>query len=162
MAEAINVNIGELKVVDDGHILSIISLGSCVAVILYDQIKKIGGMAHIILPENFLIRGRNSNPRRFADTGIEILLNEISVAGAQRSHLKAYLVGGASLFPMIADKIQMEIGRKNVEMAKRILNRERIPLVAEDTGGDCGRTIEFYVSTGEVWVKSVKHGRKKL
>jgi len=56
----------------------------------------------------------------------------------------------------------MDIGKKNVEKAKHILAREKIPLVAEDTGGNYGRTIEFYVSSGEIWVKSVKHGRKKL
>ncbi|HCJ67790.1 MAG TPA: chemotaxis protein CheD [Elusimicrobia bacterium] len=162
MAETINVNIGELKVVGNNHILSVTSIGSCVAVILYDEMSKIGGLAHIILPENFLIKGRDSNPRRFADTGIEILLNEVVTAGAQKNHLRAYLVGGASLFPILAEQIQMDIGKKNVEMAKRVLTRERIPIVAEDTGGNYGRTIEFYVSTGEVWIKSVKHGRKKL
>lgn len=162
MAETVSVNIGELKVTGDNHILSVTSIGSCVAVILYDRVNKIGGLAHIVLPENFLIKGRDSNPRRFADTGIEILLKEMFSAGAQKNHLQAYLVGGANLFPKLAEQIQVDIGKKNIEMAKRILSREHIPLVAEDTGGDYGRTIEFYISTGEVWVKSVKHGRRKL
>jgi len=162
MAETISVNIGELKVGGDNYILSVISIGSCVAVIFHDGVNKIGGLAHIVLPENFLIKGKDSNPRRFADTGIEILLKEMISAGAQKNHLKAYLIGGANLFPTLTEKIQMDIGKKNVEKAKHILAREKIPLVAEDTGGNYGRTIEFYVSSGEIWVKSVKHGRKKL
>lgn len=160
MSETVSVNIGEIKIISNNNILSVTSIGSCVAVVLYDVVKRIGGLAHIILPENFLIKGKDHNPRRFADTGIEILLKEVISTGAHRNNLKAYLIGGANLFPMLAQ--QTDIGKKNVEMAKRILVRERIPLIAEDTGGNCGRTIEFYVATGEIWVKVAGQGRKKL
>ncbi len=162
MAETIDVGMGEFKVVGNGHTLTVTSLGSCVALILYDPVGKIGGLAHIMLPENFLFRGKESNPRRFADTGIALMLKEIVAQGAEKTRLKAYVIGGANLFPALAPELIADIGKKNIEMVKRILVGENIPILAEDTGGDYGRNIEFSTTTGEVWVRSFKHGRKKL
>lgn len=161
MSETINVDIGDLKVVGNNHILSVTSIGSCVAVILYDPTKKIGGLAHPILPEGFLFKGKDSNPRRFVDMAIDLLIKEMIGCGAVRQQLKAYLVGGANLFPQLGKNL-IDIGRKNAEAARRTLIREQIPIVAEDIGNNYGRSIEFYVSSGEVWIKSYQHARKKL
>lgn len=162
MVETVEVGIGDLRIERDGHILSVCSLGSCVAAILYDPVNKIGGMVHVILPENSSSNGREFNPRRFADTGIKILVKEIVSAGAERFYLKAYLVGGANLFPTLSQQLAKNIGRENAEAVRRILQKEHIPIIAEDTGGNYGRSIEFYISSGEVWIKSYQHGRKKL
>lgn len=162
MTETIDVGIGDFKIVGNGHILSVTSLGSCIALILYDPVSKIGGLAHIMLPENFLFRVEESNPRRFADTGIALMLKELVAQGVGKSRLKAYVIGGANLFPAFTPEPIADIGKKNIEAVKRILARENIPLLAEDTGGDYGRNVELSTTTGEVWIKSFKHGRKKL
>ena len=59
-------------------------LGSCAGVILYDRVAKVGGVAHIILPDS---RGKADHPGRFADTAIPALLADMQnvVGRAARS-----------------------------------------------------------------------------
>jgi chemotaxis protein CheD len=56
----------------------------------------------------------------------------------------------------------MRIGPRNVETCKEILNNLRIPIHAEDTGANFGRTIEFHCSTGMLLIRSVQQGVKEI
>ncbi len=118
-------------------------LGSCVGVVLYDESKQIAGLIHVMLPDSSLGRSDAVNVAKFADTGIKALIELLKLEGVHAFRLKAKIAGGAQMFQFTSDKDSMRIGPRNVEAVKVELRKNSIPLVAEDTGGNSGRTIEF-------------------
>ncbi|MBS3148309.1 chemotaxis protein CheD [Candidatus Woesearchaeota archaeon] len=147
MSEKISVNIAECRVAEGNSILESIGVGSCVVVCLYDAEKKIGGLAHILLP------GRKSshekNPLRFAHSALDALIGQMRSLGCRR--IVAKIFGGASMFPTV----QSSIGDDNVKSARKKLHAENIQIRAEDVGGSQGRSIWFEISTGRVVVGKV-------
>ena len=97
MSEVIKVGMADLNLCRDPDIITTLGLGSCIGIALYDPSTKIGGLAHIMLPDSTKMRN-NSNIAKFADTGIEELLNRMIKAGAVKSRLVAKIAGGAKMF----------------------------------------------------------------
>ncbi len=122
-------------------------LGSCVGVVLYDAEVKAGGAAHIMLPNSEICDG---TPGKFADTGIDALLQNAIGAGCRRQRLKAKIAGGATLFGFDVDG---SIGERNIQAVKERLAHHTIRLVAADLGGTRGRRILFDPKTGQVVVE---------
>ncbi|HHV80731.1 TPA: chemotaxis protein CheD [bacterium] len=154
------VGIGEWSVLKLNGVLVCLGLGSCVGVALYDSSKKMGGLAHILLPRPQV--SDNSNPTKFASTGIPFLLEEMIRLGASKSSLLAKIAGGSQMFSIKGREDKINIGARNVEVAKDTLKDLGIPIVGEDTGGSMGRTIEFYVSDGTVKIKAIGRGERKI
>ncbi|AIJ05774.1 chemoreceptor glutamine deamidase [Methanocaldococcus bathoardescens] len=143
----IKVRIGGLEVARSPEVLETL-LGSCVAIMLYDTGKRIGGMAHSVLPET---RDENvRDPGKYVNTAIPALITKMTIAGARANKLVAKLAGGAAMFKT---NNSMNIGAKNVEMAKKLLKQYGIPLKGEDTGGNRSRIVKFYLRDGKVEVK---------
>ncbi|MGE3062394.1 MAG: chemotaxis protein CheD [bacterium] len=134
-----------------------IGLGSCVAVTLYDREKKIGGMIHFMLPSKIFSK-TFFNPYKYCDTGLTNLIMEMEQLGARKYRIEAKLVGGANMFSLFIKNIEESIGYRNIEMAKKILRENRIPVIAEDTGSDYSRSVELTVKTGIIKVTSYKNG----
>lgn len=134
--------------------ITTVGLGSCVGVVLYDSILKIAGMVHVMLPDS-TVSSNNNNRAKFANTGIIMLLEEMEKMGVKRRNLTAKIAGGAQMFAFSSNSDMLRIGDKNVEATKEELQKLGIPLIAEDTGLNYGRTIEFYPETGELLIKSV-------
>ena len=107
-----------------------------------------------MLPDSTKIRN-NQNIAKFADTGIEELLKRMVAAVAVRRNIVAKIAGGAQMFAFKSDNDMLRVGDRNVEASKAKLKQLQIRLIAEDTGKNSGRTIEFYPETGELLVKSV-------
>jgi chemotaxis protein CheD len=124
-------------------------LGSCVSVVLYDRRLKLGGLTHIVLPDS---RGSNTEPGKFADTAIPGLIAELErLAGLKlTSRLTAKILGGASMFQ---NDSALDIGRMNNEATERILADLHIPIIARDLGGESGRRLTLFTTTGIVAVK---------
>lgn len=158
----IKVGIADLNVCAGCGVLKTTGLGSCVGVTLYDPVKRIGGMAHVMLPSSEIARGSVANPAKYADTAIPALFERMLQEGAVARRLVAKLAGGAQMFAYQATGETMRIGQRNVEMCKAVLERLDIPICAEDTGGNYGRTIELYCETGVLVVRSVQCGTKEL
>lgn len=157
----ITIGIGDFEVSKSPKILETFSLGSCVGIAVYDFMTKIGGLAHIMLPDSN--RSDNlANPAKFADKGIQMMLDEMFRQGANRGSLVAKIVGGASMFFSAVQDPGMAIGARNVEAVKAILKSAGIRIVSEDTGGNWGRTMEFLLEEGVVVVKSAVKGSKKI
>lgn len=146
-----NVGMAEYAVSRDSQeVLCILGLGSCIGLCLYDELKRIAGMVHILLPEQ--IPGQN-NPFKFADTAVPALLGEMEKAGARAKSLLAKISGGARMFSG-SDSL-FDIGQRNAEAVKRILENLKIPLQGEDVGGSRGRSVFFYVENGKLEVKTL-------
>ena len=154
MSEVIKVGMADLNVCTAPDAITTLGLGSCVGIVLYDSSAKKAGMVHIMLPDSTKIR-HNENAAKFADTGIDALIESLQKVGANRNRLTAKIAGGAQMFAFSNNNDMLRIGDRNVEASKIKLEKLGIRLLAEDTGLNYGRTIVFYPETGELHIKSV-------
>ena len=148
------VGMADLNVGRSPDKLTTLGLGSCVGLILYDSSSKIGGMAHIMLPSSS-INTDTKNKAKFADTAFETLINLLVSKGVNKRKLVAKLAGGANMFSSSTHDDIMKVGQRNVAMCKQLLAQNSIPVIAEDTGGNYGRTIEFCCETNVLKIKTV-------
>ncbi len=154
MGNKIIIGIGEYAVASNPAILVTLGLGSCVGVCIRDKRTRVGGMIHVMLPETNNTIGKLS---KYAKPGIEIMVNELLKKGANKRDLEAKIAGGAAMFQSKG----FDIGKRNVEKVKEVLMTLRIPIVAEDTGKNRARSIEFHLDTGELFIKKVG-GKEKI
>ena len=155
MNNIIRVGMADLNICKTPNVITTLGLGSCIGLTFYDPVRKMGGMVHYMLPDSTLIRN-NTNIAKFADTGIQELLKRVLEAGASRTRLVAKIAGGAKMFGLSGGSSISNVGEKNAIAARKILKQLNIPLVAEDTGLDYGRTIELHCETGELYKKKKK------
>ena len=161
MIELVKVGMADLKTVRHPGGLTTLGLGSCIGVCLYDPATKITGMAHIMLPSSKAIKN-NSNEAKFADTAIVKLINEMVGMGASKSRLVAKMAGGAQMFAFSGQNDMMKIGERNAVAVREVLRAFGIRILADDTGGNFGRSIELYSEDGRLLIKTIGHGTKTL
>lgn len=154
MGEVIKVGMADLKVCISPDKITTLGLGSCVGIAIRDPMTGIGGLAHIMLPDSKQIKD-NSNIPKFADTGIEELVRCIVNAGGNRNRLVAKIAGGAQMFAFQNKSNLVRVGERNVEASKAKLKELGIPIQAEDTGENYGRTVVFSPDTGEFLIRAV-------
>lgn len=155
------VGMADLKICSSPDVLSTLGLGSCIGICLYDPGTKVSGLAHIMLPSSESIKN-NSNIAKFADTAIVKLIDDMVKAGANRRRLVGKIAGGAQMFAFSSQNDSMKVGQRNAESVRRILKEQNIPILADDTGGNYGRTIEFYSDNGKLLIKTIGHGIKEV
>jgi len=127
------------------------ALGSCIAVMLYDPLRKVGGMLHFMLPESSLDRNKAAaNPFMFADTGISTLLEQIRVCGSDRKRLQVRLAGGAQV---LDPQNVFAIGRRNYLAARKELWKFGLLVSGEAVGGELSRTVRLSVASGKSWLR---------
>ena len=137
---------------DTEDILVTFSLGSCVALSLYDPAVRIGGLIHCMLPLSRTNPEKAAaHPFMFTDTGIAAMLKSIFNMGARRRNLVAKVIGGAS---RTSAGDMFEIGKRNHTILRKILWKNNILITAEDVGGPCSRTVFLHIGTGQTFVKS--------
>ncbi len=161
MSVEIKVGMADLNVCVSPDRITTLGLGSCVGIALRDPVTKIGGLAHIMLPDSTTIRN-NSNIPKFADTGIEELVKQVTRRGANRSRLVAKIAGGAQMFGFNSNSEMVRVGEGNVQATKKKLAELRIPILAEDTGKNFGRTVIFYPETGDFVIRAVGKQEYKI
>lgn len=161
MSENIKVGMADLKTCVSPDSVTTLGLGSCIGVAIRDPITKIGGLAHIMLPDSKAIQN-NSNIAKFADTGVAELVNQMEKLGAVRKRMVAKIAGGATLFAFQAKGDLGQVGARNAEAVKKKLNELNIPLLAEDTGENYGRTVTFFPETGDYLIKAVGKADKTI
>ena len=146
--DSLEVHIGHVAVSEDSERLIASGVGSCVVVTLYDPKRRIGAMAHAMLPS--VLRARRDGPdTRHVDTAIDAMLKELLARGARKEDLEAKIAGGANMFI----DFESDIGQKNVAGAKAKLEAEGIRLIGESVGGSIGRSVEFSPISGIMTVK---------
>ena len=154
MGVVIKVGMADLKTGKDPDILTTLGLGSCIGIALWDPTTKIGGLAHVMLPDSTKIRN-NSNIAKFADTGITELVRQMEAMGVQKRRLVAKIAGGARMFEVSGSTSVGNIGEKNALASKEKLKELGIPILAEDTGLNYGRTVELNCANGDYVIKAV-------
>jgi chemotaxis protein CheD len=150
-SEIITVGIGEYKIAESPSVLRTI-LGSCVGVAMYDKINKVGGLAHVYLPSSKEYSERLDSERfkfKFADILLPAMIKDMEKQNAKKRFLIAYIVGGASLFQKDPSNM-LNIGEKNLLIAKDILKSEKIAWIELAVGGSTGRKVHFNLANGDI------------
>jgi chemotaxis protein CheD len=122
-----------------GDMLSCIGIGSCIALLMVDARRGVVGLTHVVMPQ-----GAGNPPAKFAHTAVPELIARTVATGAIRGRLRAAIVGGAAMFTFTGPPEQ-QIGARNEHVVRAQLELERIPLVAAETGGNAGRTLNVLV-----------------
>lgn len=153
------VGIGEYRVAESPAVIVTRGLGSCVGVVLYDPVNRIGGLAHIMLPSSQEFSTYN-NPYKFADLAIPALISDMRNKGCRA--LQARIAGGARMFAFGTDRPGFDVGNRNTAQVRSTLQKHSVPIVAEDVGGNFGRTVTLETDTGVVRVRTVGQGERFL
>jgi len=157
MGEIIKVGMADLKVTKFPNSLTTLGLGSCVGICLFDRKTKLIGMAHIMLPSSKQIRN-NQNKFKFADTALILMIEEMKKKGTVPRNLVAKIAGGAKMFNFDSKSESMNVGQRNSEATRELLQLLKIELIADDCGGNFGRTIIFNSGNGDLQIKTIGHG----
>jgi chemotaxis protein CheD len=145
------VGIGEMIVSNNiEDIIKTFALASCVGVVAYSRIRKVGGMIHIALPKpanNIDATGRYCY---YASTGIPRLIEQMCKHyGCLKGELAISLYGGAD---SIRNNDIFNVGKKNLESVRKILQEMNLKFDDTETGKNVSRTIELDICTGRVVV----------
>lgn len=155
------VGISDCKV-SDNHADTVVTyaLGSCVGIALYDPHARAGGLLHVMLPDSrFRSSAREFNPHMYADTGFYSLLQRLLALGTRKERLVAKLAGGAN---MLRSSSILDIGKRNADATRDLLQREGIPTVGESLGGVFGRSMSLELHAGVVTVRVLGRGEEVL
>lgn len=147
------VSIGDLAVSENAESkISTFGVGMSLAIVLYDSKKKIGGIAHVMLPDSTLSPEKSGKkPGMFVDTAIPALLKEIENKGGALSNIKVLLAGSAET---MTQNDAFKIGKKNVSAAIAILTKSELSDITEDLGGKDNRTLHLTLNSGDVEIKT--------
>lgn len=147
------VKSGEVKFSSQPAVFTSTGIGSCVVLFIYDPKRKIGGVAHIMLPgketDRVVIR-----KAVFANTAPAYLVEKLVENGAERVNLRAKIIGGGNMFHWADAEGMRNLGRSNIEQVKRELLKEKIYLAAEESGGSSGKTVKCFTHNGQVHIKN--------
>ena len=157
----IRVKVADYAVARGPEVIATIGLGSCVAIALYDRDTRIGALAHILLPNQSLSR-ETGNPAKFPDTIVPVMLEEMRALGTRNARVCAKIAGGASMFGQLVNATGINIGERNLVATREALAASGVPIVAEDTGLDYGRSVFFHLADGRLEVRSLKKGDRVL
>ncbi len=146
----IMIPVGEFYVSADSREELFTVVGSCVAVILYDNKNHIGGLVHIVLPGRRASRRADDGSTYYADAGVPFLINAMVAAGAHKKNLMASVIGGSSQHTNYKENT---IGRRNADVAIAMLQKEGVDILNENVGGSSGYKVVLDVATGTVDVK---------
>jgi len=157
----IEVQMAQMQVSAAPAVLVTKGLGSCLGITFYDPVKKIGAMAHPMLPD-FNKARLQANPDRFVDSVIKRAFEEMAKKGCVSSRIEVKMFGGAHMFSFINPDSALNVGQRNIEMALAIFQELNIKIFGQEIGGTFGRTIFLDLNTGKVLVKTISWGEKEV
>lgn len=155
------VGISDIKVSNNAEdVIVTYALGSCIGIVVFDPVAKVGGMLHYMLPESALDQNKaRENPAMFADTGIPLLFKSCYKLGAEKKRMLIKAAGGASI---LDDTNFFRIGQKNIMAMRKIFWKNNVMIDREDTGLNYNRTVRLEMSSGKVFVRSSGGEMKEL
>ena len=124
-------------------------LGSCVSVCIYDKKRKIGAMNLFQYP---VVTDKTKATAVYGNVSTIAMIRMMEQDGSKKKHMEAQVIGGA-YNPKVSDK---DIGKENIKIALKVLQKEKIPVVSKDDGGERGRKVVFNTQTNELAVFKVE------
>ncbi len=155
------VGISDIKISNNpNETIVTYALGSCIGIVVYDPVAKVGGMLHYMLPDSTLdAKKARDNPAMFADTGIPSLFKACYSLGAEKKRMIVKVAGGASI---LDDTNFFRIGQKNIMAMRKIFWKNNVMINAEDTGANHNRTVRLEMTSGKTYVKTSGGEMKEL
>jgi chemotaxis protein CheD len=147
------VGVADMAVSNDGTAEMVTySLGSCLGITIYDPLKKIGGLLHLMLPDSNIDPAKAAAmPYMFVDTGVPRLFHAVYNLGADRARLVVKVAGGAQLMD---EKGIFNIGTRNGEAFRKLISQQGLTVHANETGGMISRTLRLDLGNGNTTIKS--------
>jgi chemotaxis protein CheD len=155
------VGLAEIRIAKGPANFAFIGLGSCIAFVALDPVADIAGAVHIMLPKSSVTTQKESFGK-FADTAIAELVRLMEEAGATKANITAAYAGGASLTEVEGASAKFDIGSRNLEALRTVLDSLKIPVRAQDAGGSTGRTLRMTAASGNVTIKTIQLGEAVL
>ena len=136
------------------------SLGSCIGLVIYDPLVKVGGILHYMLPDSTIDKSKaQANPYMFADTAIPRLFKHSYTLGAKKQRMKIYIAGGAEILDQNGF---FNIGKRNYMALKKMFFRNNVLIKKQNVGGNVNRTIRLEIATGDIFVKTSGSVEEKI
>jgi chemotaxis protein CheD len=146
-----------MKIGRDADLIVTHALGSCLGLVVYDPVEKVGGLLHAMLPLSKINPAKaEANPYMFVDTGVPALFKALYEIGGQKSRM---LIKAAGCGNPLGRNEMFKIGERNYTILKKLLWKNNILLETEDVGGTASRTVHFDVATGQTVISS--NGKKR-
>ena len=73
-----------------------------------------------------------------------------------------YMAGGANMLINSQIGTTFDIGTRNVTAALQIFERMKLRLIGSEVGGNNGRTVRLYISSGHMTVRVIGGTEKEL
>ena len=141
------IGLGMMKIVKQPTILSVIGIGSCVALAVRDRTSNASGLAHIVLPNSANMEDAKRTPGKYSNTAVHTLIEGLLLIGASIDDITAKIVGGARVLETGGFD-----GVKNISSTRNELKRRGVKIVGEDVGLAYGRTMRFDTASGKITV----------
>ena len=147
---SISIRLAEIKLSrNDADILVAHGLGSCVGVVVHDAQACVGGILHYMLPMSSLDPEKGkANPFMFGDLGIPAFFKEAYSLGASKDRMRVVIAGGARVIESVQT---LDIGARNVVIARKLFWKNGVMIAAEDVEGNRPRTLFLEMGTGRTW-----------
>ncbi len=150
------IDVGDMKCGRNGDLLVTHALGSCLGLMVYDPVARVGGLLHAMLPLSKINQQKaQANPYMFVDTGVPALFKALYELGGQKQQM---IVKAAGCGNPIGKNEMFKIGERNYTVLKKLLWKNGVLLEAEDVGGTDSRTVHFDLATGQTVLS--KKGQK--
>jgi chemotaxis protein CheD len=152
------VGVADMKVSSQSEDLLVThGLGSCLGIVAYDPVAKVGGMLHVMMPTASANPEKaKANPWMFVDSGMPAFFKAMEAAGAVKNRCRMKVAGGAA----VMQNDYFAIGKKNYISLKKVLWQHGVLINAEDVGGNVARTMYMAIETGRVWLTTAGQERE--
>ena len=157
MSDMIRVGMADYKLCSSPDRITTLGLGSCMGVVICDPRLGLCGMAHVMLPDSKKLK-KNEERKKFADTCLHDMYEELLNKGASRAHMYAKIAGGARMFSFDSENEMLNIGAQNVAAVRLFMQNHRIPIKGENVGDNYGRTIIFSPEDGLLHITAIGKG----
>jgi chemotaxis protein CheD len=152
-SQRVVVGVGDVAVSNNPQVtLSTYALGSCIGVVAYDPVARAGGLLHLMLPDSSISPEKAAGqPAMFANTGLPLLFRSLFGLKAERSRLRLFIAGGASV---LAGKDTFRIGERNIRATLDYLSLQGFTFSDPAVGGTVNRTIHLEIGSGSMNLKT--------
>ncbi|HEY4248724.1 MAG TPA: chemotaxis protein CheD [Lacunisphaera sp.] len=152
-AQRVIIGVGDMAVSNNPQvILSTYALGSCIGVIAYDSVSKVGGILHFMLPDSGISPDKAAKqPAMFGNTGMPMFFKALMGMKADPRRLRIFVAGGAG---MLAGQDPFKIGERNSAVTFEFLSKHGLSLTHREIGGSINRTVHLEINTGSTNLKT--------
>ncbi|WIO75401.1 chemotaxis protein CheD [Porticoccaceae bacterium LTM1] len=130
-------------------------LGSCVAVIIWHGKTQSGGMCHFVLPEVPTGSMQHRPAGYYGDSAVKLLITETKKLNAHPGEFRVGVYGAICRSGDESGALSRNIGKRNVEMAKKLLAQNGFVIAEKIVSEPVGYlSVSLNLRDGHVDVKS--------